>query len=288
MFTSIFNSQIYSTLRLRIFGVACAFHALLLAVCIAAPAAAAPKKELKRDPKEDEAEQLIQQGIKLRRVGRDDAALERFDRAFNLVPSPRAAAQKGLCLQALGRFTEAEDLLANSLEGDGDPWVQKNRSTIKDSLEDVKTKIGRFEISGTPLGAQVLVDGRVVGQLPLQGMVRINAGPATLEVQADGYIAERNNLAVEGASFRRLEFRLKKDVALVAAPLPANEGTAEAGALSVRAEPIDSDAEGKPVYKKAWFWGVVGATVVAGVVAAVLLSGGQSASGPMANEKLDL
>lgn len=247
---------------------------------------AAPKAIPKKEAKEEEAEQFIQQGIKLRRVGRDDAALERFDKAYGLVPSPRAAAQKGLCLQALGRFTEAEDLLAQSLEGEGDPWVQKNRATIKDSLEDVKTKLGRFEISGTPVGAQVLVDGREVGRLPLQGMVRINAGPATLLVQADGYAPESQNLQVEGATFRRLEFRLKKAPSNVAAlPMPDNE-EAEPTTLTAQAE--SATGSPPPFYKKAWFWGAVGVVVVGAVVAGVLLSGGAASTGPTVDDRVDL
>lgn len=232
----------------------------------------------------DTAESLIQEGIKLRRVGRDDAALEKFDRSYGMKPTPRAAAQKGLCLQALGRFTEAEDLLASSLEGDADPWVAKNRDTIKASLEDVKTKIGRFEISGSPTGAQVTVDGRAVGQLPLPGMVRINAGPAELRVQAEGYVSENTNLRVEGASFRRLEFRLKKDATAVAAPslMPTNtDDTVVTTASGVHA---DESATEQPVYKKAWFWGVVGAAVVGAVLTAVVLSSGKEVTGPQVND----
>jgi len=48
----------------------------------------------------------------------------------------------------LGRFTEAEEYLAKSLEGDSDPWVATNRRTIKVLIEDEKTKIRRLELSG--------------------------------------------------------------------------------------------------------------------------------------------
>jgi len=246
-------------------------------------AAPAPKKG---DVKTDAAEALIQEGIKLRRVGRDDAALEKFDRAYGINPTPRGAAQKGLCLHALGRFTEAEEYLAKSLEGDSDPWVAKNRSTIKESIEDVKTKIGRFEISGSPLGAHVTVDGREVGQFPLSGMVRINAGPAVLQVQADGYVSETTSLQVQGASFRQLEFRLKKAAPVAAAPMPQNTAITDSNAdLSANANDATTDA---PVYKKAWFWGAVGVVVIGGVVAGILLSGGKEVASPAVNDTVGL
>lgn len=257
----------------------CALSLVTLFAQVLAPSPVAHAAPKRAEAKADEAAALIAEGNKLRRAGRDDAALEKFDRAYAINATPRAAAQKGLCLQALGRFTEAEEFLAKSLEGDGDPWVIKNRSTIKDSIEDVKTKIGRFEITGSPQGARVLVDGRLVGQFPLAGMVRINAGAAVLEVKAEGYVAERTPLTVQGASFRRLEFELKKETsALAAAPMPAN-AVEDSSTAALSASADDSSSQ-TPVYKKAWFWGVVGAVVIGGVVAGVLLSGGKEVNGP--------
>lgn len=251
-----------------------------LTLTVAAPAAAAPSSR----KEQAEAEALIQEGVKLRKVGRDDAALVKFDRAYALSPTPRAAAQKGLCLQALGRWSEAEDLLAAALEGGEDPWVARNRGVIKDSLEEVKTKIGRFEISGSPEGADVTVDGRNVGRLPLAGMVRINAGPATLRVSAEGHAPQSTDLQVQGGSFRRLEFRLQPQAPAAASlPMPQPEPDES---LKVNALPAQQ-AEA-PVYKKTWFWGVVGALVVAGVVSAVLLSGGTETVGPKVDDQVGL
>lgn len=253
-----------------------------LTIAFATPSSAAPKRV------EAEAEALIQEGLKLRRVGRDDAALTKFDRAYGLHASPRAAAQKGLCLQALGRWTEAEELLAEALEGGEDAWVTRNRPAIKESLEQAKTKIGRFEITGSPAGAQVFVDGRNVGQLPLPSMVRINAGPAALELTASGFVSERTSLQVEGGSFRRLEFRLKPEqpqTPVATAALPGPETDAEVATTFAGSDPEDRS---RPFYKRGWFWGAVGAVVVGGIVAGVLLSTGGEAQGPAVNDRVDL
>ncbi len=251
--------------------------AIILATALPAVAATSNKKNAA------DAEALIQEGVRLRKVGRDDAALEKFDRAYGLAPTPRAAAQKGLCLQALGRWTDAEDLLASALEGGDDPWVARNRNVIKDSLEEVKTKIGRFEISGSPEGAEVFVDGRRMGSLPLPGTVRINAGPATLEVTSTGHVSERSNLQVQGGSFRQLEFRLKPERPVALAPMPRQETDSD---LSESALP--AEASETPVYKRTWFWGAIGAVVVAGVVTAVVLSSGKEIIGPTADDQVDL
>ena len=102
-------------------------------------------------------------------------------------------------------------------------------------------------------------------------------------MQAEGYVSENTNLRVEGASFRRFEFRLKKE-AIVAAPtlMPANtDDTVVTTASGVHA---DESSTEQPVYKKAWFWGVVGAAVVGAVLTAVVLSSEKEVSGPRVDD----
>ena len=61
------------------------------------------------------AEGLIKEGLELRRAGRDSDALAKFESAYNQSKTPRAAAQWGLCLQAVSRWSEADPLLAEAL-----------------------------------------------------------------------------------------------------------------------------------------------------------------------------
>jgi tetratricopeptide (TPR) repeat protein len=56
------------------------------------------------------------------------------------------------------------------------------------------------------------------------------------------------------------------------APAPA-PGTSPAATLTAAPAPTEGEA---PVYKKVWFWAVIGAVVVGGVVVAVAASGGSS------------
>src|SRR5579872_6158721 len=94
--------------------------AFLMLVLAAAPAAAGPK---------DDADAAISRGVALRRQGNDTAALAEFQRARSLSPSPRAVAQVGLALQALGRWAEAEAEIEDALGDAHDPWIAKNRGT---------------------------------------------------------------------------------------------------------------------------------------------------------------
>ena len=53
-------------------------------------------------PTAADAENYIKRGNELRRSGRDQQALPLFEKAYEVAPSPRTAAQLGLCEVVLG------------------------------------------------------------------------------------------------------------------------------------------------------------------------------------------
>src|SRR5687768_12824986 len=69
------------------------------------------------------AERLISEGMELRRAGKDAEGLQKFEAAYRLAPTPRAAAQWGLCLQAVGRWADADTRIAEALQAKADPWI---------------------------------------------------------------------------------------------------------------------------------------------------------------------
>ena len=234
------------------------------------------------------AEELINRGLELRRAGEDAEALQKFEEAYRLAASPRASAQLGLCLQALGRWSEADERLAEALRAKNDPWVNKNRTVIKDSIEQVKQNIARVEVHGGPDGATVNINGKNVGTYPLAAAVPVNAGNVDIEVVKPGFKRGYRSLSVAGGSYQRLLIRLEEAEApavAAAATVPTSSPTMQAEAqLSANAD-SNEGSQGDPIYKKAWFWGVIGAVAAAGVLAVVLSSGGGGTTGPMIDDK---
>src|SRR4029079_7936957 len=115
----------------------------------------------------ESADRLIKKGLEMRKRGDDLGALPLFDEPYRVSPTPRAAAQRAFCAQALGRWTQVEAALTEALKVPDDPWVKKNRAAIDESLREAKMKVAVIEIAGDPAGGEVLVNGKVVGQLPL-------------------------------------------------------------------------------------------------------------------------
>jgi tetratricopeptide (TPR) repeat protein len=153
-------------------------RALALALVLIAPAPA----------RAQDADGLIKEGVELRRAGQDQAALEHFRRAYDLEPTPRALAQMGLAEQALGRWIDGEAHLARALEAAQDPWISKYRGTLEGSRVEIGKHLGSLSVTGGPDGAELRVDGRPVGTLPLRRTLRLPLGTFTLEASVAGHV----------------------------------------------------------------------------------------------------
>jgi hypothetical protein len=151
----------------------------------------------------DEVEDLLRKGIDLRREGRDQDALETFRKANQLASTPRTVAQMGLAEQALGRWTDAFEHVEWALLARTDPWIAKNRSVLESSLTTIRKHVGEVEILGDPKGAEVRVDGRLQGTLPLARSIHAAAGTVSVEVRAPGYLTVTRSVIVTPAELTR-------------------------------------------------------------------------------------
>lgn len=222
------------------------------------------------------ADSMSKQGLELRRAGRDSEALPKFQEAYRISATPRNAAQLGLCLQALARWSEADGLLAEAISAVQDPWIKKNRATLKEASETAKAHVGRLEIIGSPDGAVVSVNGRSVGSLPLADAVKVNEGSVDIEVSAEGCPTATRNMMVAGASYQRVVIRLKaQQVPEAKAPVPASDiGLAQQD---------NAGAANKEIYAKPWFWGAVAGGLLAVGATVFLLS--RSTDYPTADQR---
>ena len=226
----------------------------------------------------DKSDSLTKEGIALRRAGRDAEAVRKLQAAYDLESTPKAAAQLGLCLQALGRWAEADGKLAEAISATSDAWIRKNRDTLKDSLEIGKTHVGRVEVIGEPAGSTVTMNGKNVGTLPLADAVPVNEGLVDVELSAAGYDRAQRSLTIVGGGYQSLFVRLTKKTGAPHASSPAPSAQSEAEPLPAAAltasPPTETESTTQPLTKNPWFWGGVAAVVVAGVVTAVVLSSG--------------
>jgi tetratricopeptide (TPR) repeat protein len=238
---------------------------------------------------DSKAEQLITEGLDLRRAGQDSDALSKFAEAHRIAPTPRAAAQWGLCLQAVGRWSEADVRLSEALKAKKDPWIIKNRSILKESLEQVKTKVARVEVNGGPEGATVLVNGYEVGRYPLAGAVPVNAGNLDIEVVKPGFKRGYRSITIAGGQYERLVIRLEEQNdnagstgSNTSLPMPANSMLPPESIVNGT---TTASVDQRPIYRSPWAWALVGALVIGGTIAVILVSGSGGTTGPIVNQR---
>ena len=165
-----------------------------------------------------EAETLIRQGVELRQQGHDERALPLFQRAYELVPSPRTAGQLGLAEMAVGYWLDSDQHLGEALQVPDHPWVAKSRRALEEARAQVRRNIGELVVEGAPPGATVTVNRRPAGTLPLAAPVRVAKGIAEVEVSAAGYDTAVRSQPVGGGEREQLTVNLDKTRAVATTP----------------------------------------------------------------------
>ena len=157
---------------------------------------------------------LIDAGVALREQGRDDLALQDFQKAYALAPTSHALAQIGLAEQALGIWLTAEHDVSEALKDVSDPWIEKNRSALASALSTIQTHLGTLEIRCDAPGAEVFVDGGSRGRLDPGSSVRVEAGTREVQVRAPGKYASSRSVIVPPGGIAR------ETIALETIPTP--------------------------------------------------------------------
>ncbi|MBK6534690.1 MAG: PEGA domain-containing protein [Deltaproteobacteria bacterium] len=78
-----------------------------------------------------------------------------------------------------------------------DPWVRSRLAILQSALAEIRRHVGRLDVVGEPSGAEVVIDGAVVGQLPLSTMLRVPTGSLTFTVRSEGYFPVTRTVQVE-------------------------------------------------------------------------------------------
>jgi tetratricopeptide (TPR) repeat protein len=205
---------------------------------------------------------LLNQGVQLRRDGKDEEALRVFRRAYEGWPSPRVLAQIGLAEQALGQWTDARRDLVRALEGHDDSWIKKNESVLREGLRAAETHLGALVVESDVPGAELWIQGARVATLPMRPLYR-EPGAVDVEVRARGHASTKMQIALEAGRSTYLRMALET---------PQAPPAVEAGApRPLEAPSLESERPSASVQRTA-AWMTAAGTVgflAAGIVAHV-------------------
>lgn len=157
--------------------------AAVLALASAAPPASAQDAPPAGDVTKDATTMLYNAGIDAAKAGQWEKAYESFLAAFKIKQHPQIAVNLGRAAVKTGRPREAAEYLTFFLRETKEQVGNQDRAAIQQLLLEAKAKIGTLIVKVNKPGADVVVDGKVVGQAPLRDDVFVEPGKHTVEAR---------------------------------------------------------------------------------------------------------
>jgi hypothetical protein len=192
-------------------------HALVLflALTVAAPHAFA---QATGDPVADpasveEARHRFQRGVELYREGSFDAALAEFNKAYQLAPNYRVLYNLAQVQTERHDYIAAVKMLEQYLKQGANEIPPERREQVEQELRALKGRVSELVVSTNVQGAELLVDGASMGELPAKEPIVVNSGVRRLMVRKTGYTTTSRSVTIAGGEAVRLEFELTKDPA---------------------------------------------------------------------------
>jgi PEGA domain len=214
---------------------------------LAAPGAApavAPEGRAVSDADKAKARVLFKQGIGKFDDGYYQGALSLFFKALALYPNPKIHTRIAQCHKWLGnnlKALEHYELYLKSVPKM--PTKPRNRVLyikIKTEVKNLRSLISQVQIDITgPAGAEVRINGQLVGAAPLSRLIRLKPGAVNITAISKGF------------------YTFKRDLKL----FPSQTQTVKIKMIKIKTKIIIKAA--KPVWKRWWFWTAIG-VVVAG------------------------
>ena len=165
------------------------------------------------------AREHFQKGLAAYADERFAEAADEFAEAYRLSPAFKILYNIGQVNVALGRSVEAVDAFDRYVKQGASTIPAERRREVAAEIEKQRARIGVVSIRTLPVGADVRIDGVLVGQTPMGNPVRLNAGRHTIEASLSGHSTQTRELDVSGRAEIAIELALEAIV--VPAPNPA-------------------------------------------------------------------
>ncbi len=182
----------------------------------------------------EKATAMLAEGAELYRKGDVTRALGNFKAAYAVFPSPKLQYNIGLAYQGLGRHAEALKSFEAFLRDAPDAPAER-LADARDRIRQLAAKVANLAVTGPREGAEVLVDGALVGRTPLPARLPIDSGRHELVVRSSTGSRTRTFTAIAG---RAIELK----VDLPAGGAGATTSAAGDGAPDTASGPATAEA----------------------------------------------
>lgn len=178
-------------------------------ICSAALAPAPPDAKAARDH--------FDKGIAAYEERRFGDAVEEFEAAYRISGAFKILFNIGQVSVALGRPVDAVDAYDKYLKLGGATVPAERRKEVQLEIEHQLARIGTLAVRTVPEGAEVRIDGALVGKTPLPRAARLPVGRHTVEAILAEHAPQLREVEIAGRAEVGVELTLKP---LAAAPAP--------------------------------------------------------------------
>jgi tetratricopeptide (TPR) repeat protein len=213
-------------------------------------------------------------------------ALDRFERASTLFPSPNLDFNIAQALNELGRPVDALTHYERYVHEVKEEESPDHWRTAHEQIFRLEGAVARVEIQTNIADAQVTIDGKPVGTTPLDAPVRLMPGPHAIVVARAGYeqtVIEHTLKAGETA-VERIELHTEEEAA--ATRRAVEKAEAERRATEERLRRAEAEAEASRERTRQ-LWRTTGWITIGVGVASLAAGGVLGALGSAANAKVN-
>ncbi len=132
------------------------------------------------------AKQRFQEGVDAFMEENYLGALQSFEDSYRLVPKASVLYNIGMCQKALFKMAEALSTFKKYLKEEGEDISIAKRKTVEAAILEITKMVGVAVISEAPEGADVLLNGKYLGNTPLIDSIVLNPGRHTIRIQKEG------------------------------------------------------------------------------------------------------
>ena len=180
---------------------------LVVAALALAPPAAAPPSGDPSNVEVEEARKHFNEGVRLSasgKAGEVAQALDEFQKAYDLIPNWRILYNIGQTSRHVRDHARSVRAFTRYLAEGKDEIPRARRQEVEREVAALEPLVARLELAGSEDGAEVQVDDKPAGQMPLAESLYLNAG-STRCASAAGQATLREELDLAGGKSERLE-----------------------------------------------------------------------------------
>ena len=170
--------------------------------------AAGPEPDTAPAEKVERAGKHFSRGLRLYAEGEYPLALIEFERAYELIPDYRVKYNIAQVSIQNARYARALEALRTYLDEGKDEIPEDRRREVEADIEMLKERTANVRVTSNAVGAEVLVDDLVVGHIPLEQPVLVDAGVHRIQVRHAGFEPKTRRVTLAGADSVDLEFAL--------------------------------------------------------------------------------